>query len=257
MAYTVKQMQDDLYALGICPGDTLMVHSSYKSLGGIEGGAKGVFDALLGVLGEEGTLVVPGFSWDSVDYDHPVFDRGTTPTCVGYLPEYFRKEVKGYIRSMHATHSCCVLGKRAKELAEGHEKDLTPVGENSPIMKLTKIGGKILMLGCSPDHLTIMHGVEETAEPPYLFERTKPIHYVLQDGVKRMEQTALRHSFEKDGYRYGQVYSRITDLLGEGEYTRGKVLEADCYLYSAAAILEKGHAKMLEDPYYFINKTKI
>ncbi len=257
MAYRKEQLKKDLRVLGVCPGDAVMMHFSYKALGEVEEGAQGIFDAIVELLGEEGTLLVPGFSWNSVDYEHPVFDRDKTPSCVGYLPEYFRTHVNGYVRSMHATHSVCVLGKHAEALVKDHEKDLTPVGKNSPIMKLAEMGGKILMLGCSPDHLTIMHGVEETAEPPYLFDREKPIEYILRDGDAEMHQTAIRHSFEKEGYRYGQVYSRILNLLDEGEYSHGMVLAADSYLFSASAIVEKGHKKLLEDPYYFVNKTKI
>ncbi len=32
---------------GVNPGDTLLVHSSYKSLGGVDGGPQAVIDALL------------------------------------------------------------------------------------------------------------------------------------------------------------------------------------------------------------------
>ena len=45
--HTKEQLISDLKALGIQPGDTILMHSSYKSLGGIEDGAKGFFEAFL------------------------------------------------------------------------------------------------------------------------------------------------------------------------------------------------------------------
>lgn len=38
----------------------------------------------------------------------------------------------------------------SKEITKDHEKDITPLGENSPFRKLPEYGGKILMPGCTP-----------------------------------------------------------------------------------------------------------
>lgn len=251
--HTAAQLTDDLRSLGIRPGDTVLMHSSYKSLGGIEGGAKGFFEAFLSLLGPEGTLVLPALSYGDVSAEQPVFDALNTPSCIGYLPEYFRTQVSGVIRSLHPTHSCCMVGKNAASLAEGHELDETPVGPRSPFAKLPKIGGKILMLGCCPDHNTSMHGVEETAEPPYLLDRTCRVPYVLKDANgKEHHQSALRHNFVLNGHYHEQRYSRILPLLSEAEVSYGKILAADCVLMSAEAVWKKGHEKLLEDPFYFV-----
>ena len=154
--HTKKMLQNDLSALGIRPGDTVLMHSSFRSLGGIEGGATGFFEAFTDLLGSEGTLILPALSYKSVTRQQPVFHQDQTPSCVGYLPEFFRTQVPGVIRSLHPTHSCCLLGKYARELAEGHELDDTPVGRHSPFAKLPLIGGKILMLGCGLDCNTSM-----------------------------------------------------------------------------------------------------
>ena len=257
MEHTLEQFKKDLYDLGIRPGDTVMMHSSYKSLGGIEGEAEGFFKAFMELLGPDGTLILPAFSFDSINAQNPVFNREKTPSCVGYLTEYFRTEVKGVIRSLHATHSCSLLGKRAEELASGHELDETPVGKNSPIYKLQNIGGKILMLGCSTHHNTSMHGVEETAEPPYLFDReNKRVDYTLIDGERTIFRPSLRHNFVIGENYYVQQYGKVVDLLDETEVTEGKVLDADCVLFSAEAVWKKGKAKLLEDPFYFVIPTK-
>lgn len=76
-----------------------MIHSSFKSLGKIEEGAAGIFDALKDFLGEEGTMLLPAFSYDSVGPDNPVFDRKTTPSCIGFLPEYFHQRIRRHPQS--------------------------------------------------------------------------------------------------------------------------------------------------------------
>ncbi len=45
--------------------DVLMVHSSYKSLGGVEGGAETVIDALREAVGTHGTVLFPTFNFQS------------------------------------------------------------------------------------------------------------------------------------------------------------------------------------------------
>ena len=57
--HTVSSLAYDLRTLGVIPGDVLLLHSSYQSLGFVAGGTEAVVLALLAALGPEGTLVVP------------------------------------------------------------------------------------------------------------------------------------------------------------------------------------------------------
>ena len=259
--HSKEQLKRDLGTLGVSAGDTVLMHSSYRSLGGIEDGAEGFFSAFMELLGPEGPLILPALSYESVTRQQPEFHLAFTPSCVGYLPEFFRTQFPGVIRSMHPTHSCCLFGRRAVELAADHEQDETPVGPHSPFAKLPKVGGKILMLGCGLDHNTSMHGVEETAEPPYLFDRanTERVDYILYDDVgHKLFQHALRHSFSENGIRcYEQRYSRVVPLLSESEASHGQVLCADSWLLSAEAVWEKGHQKLTEDPFYFVERYSV
>lgn len=254
MIHTKEQLKKDLSALGIRPGDTILMHSSFKSLGGIEDGAKGFFDTFIELLGDDGTLVVPALSYAFVTRDNPEFDAQKTPSCVGYLSEFFRTQVPGVIRSKHATHSCCAFGKLAGEITKDHEKDITPVGKNSPFTKLPLYGGKILMLGCGPFCNTSMHGVEETCEPEYCIDRQNQIDYILKDKDSSITVKSYRHNFlDKNGEHIMQRYDRMVDLLSEDEIKIGNVLDAKCYLFDARAVWEKGHKKLTEDPLYFVD----
>lgn len=255
--HSLEQFKSDLMALGVRPGDTILMHSSYKALGGVKDGAAGIFKALTELLGPEGTLILPALSYASVTPENPVYIHEETPSCIGYLPEYFRTQVPGVIRSIHPTHSCCLKGKRAEEMAKDHELDLTPVGPNSPFAKLPQVDGKILLLGSHTSSNTIMHGVEETAEPPYLFDRNNRTEYVIRVGDKEIKQNALRHCFTRTDVAYAQCYTRVLDLLEGDEVAHSKVLDADCWLLSAKAVWEKGHAKLKEDPFYFVDRIEL
>lgn len=251
---TIEDIKEDLKSLGIKDGDVVLMHSSYKSLGEFEGGAKAFYQAFLEVLGDEGTLIVPALSFATVTRENPVFNKDTTPSCVGYLSEYFRTQVDGVVRSLHPTHSCCVIGKYAKEIIEGHENDITPVGENSPFAKLPKYNGKILMLGCGTRCNTMMHGVEETAEPPYCISRDKTVDYIIKDGDRIIKQKAYRHNFyTAEGVHITQRYDRVIELLPEDKYKFGNVLDAQCCLMDAKSVWVEGRKKLLEEQLYFVD----
>jgi len=63
MKYTKEQLKKDLHALGIDNGDVILMHSSFKSLGELEGGAKTFFEGFMEVLGDAGTLILPALSY--------------------------------------------------------------------------------------------------------------------------------------------------------------------------------------------------
>ena len=71
MCHTKEQHIKDLYNLGIRAGDMVLMHSSYKSLGGIEGGAKAFFEGFTELLGKDGTLILPTLSFESVIRENP------------------------------------------------------------------------------------------------------------------------------------------------------------------------------------------
>ena len=53
----------DLRTVGILPGDTVLVHSSFKSLGRVPGGIETVVQGFLHAIGPDGTLLMPALTW--------------------------------------------------------------------------------------------------------------------------------------------------------------------------------------------------
>lgn len=246
-----EQLCNDLRNLGIQSGNTILVHSSLKSLGPIPGGAETVIQALQEVIGNEGTLLFPAFSFRTVNANNPVFNVKETPSCVGALPEYFRTR-PGTIRSIHPTHSVSGIGKKAAMICSENHLDTTPCGEFSPFRKMRTEGDWILFIGCTVAPNTTMHAIEELIIPPYLLG--DPIDYkiIKEDGSESV-MSVRQHNFAATGY--AQRYIRLKDLLSPEELHHGNVLQADCYLMKISAAWEKGLAAMEKDPFYFVEKN--
>lgn len=159
MAYTRQDLLNALKELNINPKGTLLVHSSMKSIGEVEGGADTVLDAFSEYM-KEGLLVLPTHTWGTIDMNTLRFDVNETKCCVGILPELFRKR-PGVIRSWHPSHSVAALGKDAAEFVADNELCDTPCARTSPWGKLLDRDAQIMLLGVDLTRNTFIHGVEE------------------------------------------------------------------------------------------------
>lgn len=238
----------DFENLGIKKGDTVLMHSSMKALK-TDIKPEEFLQLLCDFLGDKGTLVLPTLSYDYVTLENNVFVLNETPACIGLLPNVFLK-MEGVKRSLHPTHSCAAKGYKADEITRDHYIDDTPVGPNSPFIKLADMGGKILMLGDVNNHNTFMHGMEEIAGAPYCLTKEK-FNFVLYDkDGKRSEVQQYRHDF--DGIE--QAYSRVVDILPINSVSFGKIGAASCTLMDALAVKMAALKKLDEDIWYFVNK---
>ena len=155
-----------LKKLGIKSTDTIIVHSSLKSFGYVEGGADAVIDALK-VVTSEGTLVFPTLRTRNFYDAYNDWDVEKTPSDVGYLTERFRLSTNVF-RSNQETHSVCAYGKDAEYITKNHgigEKRIgvfgdTPFSKQSPWQKMYNMDAKVVMIGVSMKYNTFKHFVE-------------------------------------------------------------------------------------------------
>ena len=247
-----QQLVKDLKAIGIREGDSVLMHSSFKSMGHIEGGIATFVAAMRHVLGPTGTFVVPTLTYASVTNENPVFDYLNSPSCVGAISEFVRKMPEAK-RSIHPTHSCAAIGYRAEEFTCDHQLDNTPVGVHSPFYKLQQAGGKILMLGCGISCNTSMHGVEEAAGVFYVTNpEPKPYTIVLPD--KTYEVPFHRHHIYENGF--AQRYIRLGNVLPIQYRTMGLIHNAEATLFDAAAVWKTGTEIMKKDPTFFVESIR-
>lgn len=238
----IHSLHSQLQALGLQEGDIVLVHSSFKSLGISD--PEEIIGALLDTLGPQGTLLMPALTYNQEP--RHIHDTRNTPTCVGFLTEYFRKR-PGVQRSLHPTHSVCAIGAQMEAMLQDHPKDTTPCGSHSPFNRLIEKRGKILMIGCGLRPNTTMHAIEEYVRPPYLFGPEREYHLTDRDGSV-FRKTYTRHGFA--GYQ--QRYDRVEGLLTDSELRRGEVGKAFCYLIEAQALHRCGVQQMQQAPFYFV-----
>ena len=152
--------------LGLKKGDVVLVHSSFKSLGPVEGGAQDVIDGFTDILSDEGTLVMPTFVQTDFEnaYNTWHIDK---PSDTGYLTNYLRKLPNAH-RSDQATHSVAAIGKLAHELTKTHghtSKRIgnlgdTPFSADSPWEKMYDLNAKVVLLGVDFMSVTFRHYAE-------------------------------------------------------------------------------------------------
>ena len=178
-----EEIVQKLQEVGLEKGDAVMVHTSLKRMGYVCGGAQTVIEALMEVVGEDGTIMMPTQSWKNLDpetgvhweadpedwqriRDHwPAYDKALTPTnTMGAVAEMFR-QMPGSVRSDHPARSVCAWGRHAAYLTEAH--DLSNIfGDGSPIGRLYELDGKVLQLGTGYDKNTSLHLADARAEYP-------------------------------------------------------------------------------------------
>lgn len=170
MRVTKEKLLYNLRDLGVESGDILFIHSSFKSIASVEGGAETVVSALEDAVGPEGLILMPSFNLVGSDKRAKTWNIETTPSTVGWLTEFFRR-MPGTYRSDHYSHSVAARGKGAKDFVAGHLNregykspwDQEPwgktYGSHSPMYKAYQSDGKILMLGVDYNSSTYIHFV--------------------------------------------------------------------------------------------------
>lgn len=174
---TKNDLLGDLKAMGLLPTDTLLVHSSMKAIGPVEGGADTVVDALMEYFAD-GLLLAPTHTWAQMKESYNVFDPATEPGCVGIIPNIFMKRA-GVVRSLHPTHSMAAYGKNAAAYIAGEENCTTPCTPGGCWDRLGSVGAKILLLGVGHARNTFIHAVEERFDVPERLTE-KPVEFIIK-----------------------------------------------------------------------------
>ncbi|MDD5677402.1 MAG: AAC(3) family N-acetyltransferase [Kiritimatiellae bacterium] len=213
-----------LRSVGLHPGDHVVVHSSYRSLGEVDGGPETVIDALLETIGPAGNLMLPTFNYTR-PLPKPCYDPAVTPARTGIIAELGRRR-PGAVRSLHPSHSVAVLGPDAAELVAGHLEHRA-VGVGSPLDKLAQMGGKVLLLGVGHVSNSMIHIGEEHAGVP----KASVWKEIPQVGVRLPDGTIVMHALDSSpscSAAFGAVeYGlRSKGLICDGRLPSGKCFQA-------------------------------
>ncbi|QTA30638.1 aminoglycoside N(3)-acetyltransferase [Streptomyces sp. CA-256286] len=237
-----ERLAGALSALGVRPGDVLLVHASLRSVGPVAGGPGAALAALRRAVGREGTVVVPSFTPENSDTSPhyrarvrgldagareavrssmPPFDPVLTPApSMGALAETVRTAV-GARRSGHPQTSFAALGPRAAELLAGHRPDCH-LGEDSPLARLYEADAGILLLGTGFDTCTAFH-LGEYRRPGPPLRRYRCV--VAPRGVRQWweyEDVAL------DDGDFAALGAAFEESAGPGDVTTAPIGSAPC-----------------------------
>ena len=243
---TEAELAEGFRGLGVEEGDILLVHSSLSALGFVQGGAPAVVTALLRTVGEGGTLVFPTLTGgpENGPDNPPVFDAARTPCWTGRIPETAR-QMPGFVRSLHPTHSVAARGPLAHWLTQGHEGCTEPCGMGSPYDRLASAGGHILLIGVDLSVNTSFHHAEELAGAPYVCQR-EPTVCTLTDAKGQPVQTAPCRLHWWGTERDYPAFE--PEMQKRGMLVKGQAGEAQCRLIDAAAQRAFLLRRLLADP---------
>jgi aminoglycoside 3-N-acetyltransferase len=162
---------NELKAIGIKKGDTILVHSSMSKIGYLENGAKTVVNALIKLIGDEGNILMPSSPNGELQLNYIrkkiPFDVRNTPSKLGAITEEFRN-LPNVIRSLNPLEPVCAWGNDAVYLTEGHFNEITPYTAKSPFRRIIEKDGKILYIGVTLDNAgTSLHTLEDEVDFKY------------------------------------------------------------------------------------------
>ncbi len=240
---TVSSLVADLRALGLGESMTVMVHSSLSRLGYVSGGAHAVVTALLEVIDDQGTLVMPTHSgdlsdpahwsnppvpeswWDRLRAEMPAYDlQLTAAVSMGAIVDCFR-HVPGVRRSSHPTVSAAAVGPNAATIVEGHELE-AGLGESSPQARLYELDGHILLLGISHENNTSLHLAEYRSAAPGA-EWTTEHSPLMISGERRWQPYRSLPDDVSDFDRLGEDFARTgRETSGPVGAGRGRMMRA-------------------------------
>ncbi len=205
---TVREVHKFLSEIGVKNTDTVVVHSSMRALGEVEGGCDGLIDAFCSYL-TDGLLVIPTHTWGCVGAANPVFDVRNTSPCIGALPTVaaFRKDG---VRSLHPTHSVAVFGKRAKEFIFGEEKCTSPCTPGGVWARLYDENAKILLVGVGLNSNTYIHAVDELYNIKQRFGREVKIGQFIEITIIDSDGNSQVINCRKHGWTGSREFERYT-----------------------------------------------
>ena len=162
--YSKVELVRDLKNLGVAPGDLLDVKCSYRSIGyKIEGGPGALIDAILDVVGEEGTIVTNSFI---PVYPITIFGKvarkeavdQSSPSYAGALANAILSHPR-VVRSSHPVQKFAAIGKHARTLMVNHTPDVYAYDVLRAMAfaggKSLKIGSDEKVVGVSTQHISV------------------------------------------------------------------------------------------------------
>jgi aminoglycoside 3-N-acetyltransferase len=228
-----------LRALGVRRGGVLLVHSSFRAVRPVEGGPRGLIEALRDALGPAGTLVMP--SWG--DDDETPFDPVETPAAadLGVVADAFWRLPRTW-RSDHP-HAFAAAGPLAPRIT-ADPLPIPPHAPASPVGRVLEHDGQVLLLGVGHEADTMLHLAELLGRVPYRIERHVT---VVRDG----RPAAL--AYGENDHCCARFALADGWLRARGAQAEARVGSATARLVRAAEVVAAALEHLAQDPLVFLH----
>lgn len=241
--------------MGLKPTDRVMLHSSMKAIGNVEGGADAVVDAFMEYF-SEGLFMAPTHTWKQMNAEYNVFDPETEPGCVGIIPNIFLKR-PGVYRSLHPTHSIAAFGKAASEYVKGEENFHTPCDPKGCFGRLRDIDAKILLVGVTHIKNTYIHSIEESADVPERFT-SEPVLFKVKMPDGSLKDVPMYRHYNWKMAHISESFDKLKDhYFQTGAAKTVKLGDAGCILCSARALYNATMPILQKQPDFFIPASQL
>ncbi|RZK43796.1 MAG: AAC(3) family N-acetyltransferase [Pedobacter sp.] len=171
------KIEGQLKAWGVKPGSLLIAHASYEALANTGKTPRKIIDALLELLGEEGTLAMNAArkfpeeegaeNYLTANYEdvEVVYDVHKSRVWTGVLPHFMLRHSKAQI-SRFPLNPMVAIGKHAEEMMANNLSEMaTACGENSSWNYCVNHDALIVGIGTDLTHsLTAIHVAEDAYE---------------------------------------------------------------------------------------------
>lgn len=253
--YSRQQLAADFRALGVAPGDVVMVHASVRAVGDIAGGPDQIHLALKDALTPDGTLIMyagcPRY-YDEVGRGNlspeaevevldklPAFDADTARadqsngTLVEFLRSYPGSRVNQHVARfvVWGKHADFLISRQPWSYAFGHD---------SALDRFVELNGKILLLGADHDTVTFLHYAEHIVDIPG--KRVARFKVPIAENGVRVWRDMEEFNTAGDGVHPNwpdQFFTEITDgYLAQTANHGGTIGDAKSYLMSARGLLD-------------------
>jgi aminoglycoside N3'-acetyltransferase len=231
----VAELRQKLIDLGVTPGRTLWVQSSWNEFYNVPMRPSDMIALLRDLLGPNGTLAMPAFPIDHNPDKVFLVDRA--PVYTGFLCEVFRR-TPDIRRSIHLSSSVCAVGPNADFLVRDHHRTLMPWGKDSPFCRLGELDARMLGLGAGFEFMTPLHVAE-----CLLFDEIPFFHSVFDGTVRYRWQRADGETGEHEyRRRIGDIRPQRLrrhfgpDICVEARISNLRILAADAKPFIEQAV---------------------
>ena len=236
---TRAELVRQLRALGVMPGDVLLVHTSFRAVRPVEGGPEGLVAALREAIGAAGTLVMPSWTGEDDTVFDPLAARASPD--LGIVADTFWR-LPGVRRSGHP-FAFAAAGPDA-ELILRDPLPLPPHIPESPVGRVHELDGKVLLLGVDHEVDTTLHLAELLAGVPY---RVPKEITVLEDGRPR------RITYGENDHCTRRFALAGAWLDDRGLQSRGRVGRAVALIARSRDIVSVAVEHLADDPLIFLH----